>query len=96
MRYSPTLPSRKNRAVQWHGNPNQKKMKVLPRERLNTKTGTLTLQDARLVCDKRMTYAAVGGSLYAEHAIRLPDRKGSIQKRAPWLCRMPDCYATSA
>ena len=45
--------------------------------------GTLTLQDARLLCDKRMTYAAVGGGLYAEHAIRLPDRKGSIQKRAP-------------
>ena len=37
------------------------KMKTLPRERLDTKTGTLTLQDARLPCDKRMTYAAVGG-----------------------------------
>jgi len=48
-----------------------------------TKTGTLTLQDTRLPCDKRMAYAAVGGDLYAEHAIRLPDRKGSIQKRAP-------------
>lgn len=83
MRYSPTLPSRKNRAVQWHDNPNRKKMKVLPRERLNTKTSTLTLQDARLPCDKRMIYTAVGGGLYAEHAIRLPDRKGSIQKRAP-------------
>ncbi|ETK11424.1 hypothetical protein T235_15495 [Tannerella sp. oral taxon BU063 isolate Cell 8/11] len=59
------------------------KMKALPRKRLDTKTGTLTLQDARLLCDKRMAYAAVGGSLYAEHAIRLPDQKGSIQKRAP-------------
>ena len=83
MRYSPTLLGRRNRAIQWHGNPNRKKMKALPRERLNTKMGTLTLQDARLLCDKRMTYTAVGGSLYAEHAIRLPDRKGSIQKRAP-------------
>ena len=52
-------------------------MKVLPRERLNTKTGTLTLQDARLLCDKRMTYTAVGGSLYAEPTIRFPDRRGS-------------------
>ena len=48
-------------------------------------------------CDKRMAYAADGGSLYAEHAIRFPDRKGldaepairlfdrkgSIQKWAP-------------
>ena len=58
-------------------------MKVLPKERLNTKTSTLALQDARLLCDKRMAYTAVGGSLYAEHAIRLPDRKGSIKKRAP-------------
>ena len=47
---------------------------------LNTKTGILILQDARLLCDKRMTYTAVGGSLYAEYAIRLPDRKGSIKK----------------
>ena len=83
MRYSPTLPSRKNRAVQWHDNPNRKRMKALLREGLNTKTGTPTLQDARLLCDKRMAYAAVGGGLYTEHAIRLPDRKGSIQKRAP-------------
>ena len=58
---------------------------------------TLTLQDARLPCDKRMAYAAVGGSPYAESAIRLSDRKGldaepairlsdrkdSIQKRTP-------------
>jgi len=34
--------------------------------------------------------------LGAEPAIRLPDRKDSIQNQAPWLCRMPDCYATSA
>ena len=58
-------------------------MKALLREGLNTKTGTLTLQDARLPCNKRMVYTAVGGSLYTEHAIRLPDRKGSMQKRAP-------------
>ena len=32
----------------------------------------------------------------AESAIRLSDRKDSIQNRAPRLCRMPDCYATSA
>ena len=31
-------------------------------------------------CDKRMAYAAVEGGLYAEYAIRLPDRKDSIQK----------------
>ena len=34
--------------------------------------------------------------LYNKPAIWLPSQKGSIQKRAPWLCRMPDCYATSA
>lgn len=56
------------------------KMKVLPRERLNTKTSTPTLQDARLSCNKRIVYTAVGGSLYAEPAIRLSDRKDSIQK----------------
>ena len=49
-----------------------------------------------MLCDKRMAYAAVGGSLYAGYAIRLPDRKGSIQKRASRLCRVPDCHAASA
>lgn len=83
MRYAPTLPSKRNRSIQWHGNPNQKKMKVLSRERLNTKTGTLTLQDARLPYGKRIAYAAVGGGLYAEPTIRFPDRKDSIQKWAP-------------
>ena len=34
-------------------------------------------------CDKRIAYAAVGGGLYAEHVIRFPDRKDSIQKRTP-------------
>ena len=72
-------------------------MKALLRERLDTKTGTLTLQDARLPYDKRMAYTANGGGPYAEHAIRFPNRKGlnaepairlsdrkdSIQKRAP-------------
>ena len=38
------------------------KIKVLSRERLDTKTGTLTLQDARLPCDKRIAYTEVGGS----------------------------------
>ena len=38
--------------------------------------GILTLQDARLLCDKRMTYTAVGGSLYAEYAIRPSSQKG--------------------
>ena len=55
------------------------------------------MQDARLPCDKRMAYAADGGGLDAEPAIRFPDRKGldaepairfpdrkdSIQKQAP-------------
>ena len=50
---------------------------------LNTKTGTSTLQDARLLCEKRMAYAAIGEGLDAEYAIRLPDWKGSIQKQAP-------------
>ena len=45
--------------------------------------GTLTLQDARLLCDKRMAYAMVGGGLDTEPTIRLPDRKGSIQKQVP-------------
>lgn len=83
MRYTPILPSRRSRTFQRNDNPNRKKMKVLLRKRLDTKTSTLTLQDARLLCDKRMTYTAVGGSLYAEYAIRFPDRKGSIQKQAP-------------
>ena len=52
------------------------KMKAIPRKRLDTKTSTLTLQDARLPCDKRMAYAADGGGLDAEPAIRFPDRKG--------------------
>ena len=52
------------------------KMKALPRERLNTKTGTLTLQDARLLCDKRMAYATVGGGLDAEPAIGLSRSEG--------------------
>lgn len=50
---------------------------------LNTKTGTLTLQGARLSCDKCMAYAAVREGLDAEPAIRLLGRKDSIQKRAP-------------
>ena len=58
-------------------------IRLLDQKDLNTKTGTLTLQDARLPCDKRMIYAAVGGGLNAEPAIRLSDQKDSIQKRAP-------------
>ena len=58
-------------------------IRPLGRKDLDTKTGTLTLQDARLPCDKRMAYTAVGGGLYAEYAIRLLGRKDSIQKRAP-------------
>ena len=63
---------------------------------LDTKTSTLTLQDARLLCDKRMVYTTVGEGLKAKSVIRLSDRKDSIQKRVPRLCRMPDCHATSA
>ena len=73
------------------------KMRTLPKERLDTKSGTLTLQDARLPYGKRMAYAADGGSPYAEYAIRLLGwkdldaepairllgRKDSIQKRVP-------------
>lgn len=80
MRYTPTLPSKRNRSVQWNGNPNQKRMKALLRERLNTKSGTPTLQDARLLCDKRMVYAVVGGRLDTEPAIRLPSRKDQPTK----------------
>ena len=58
-------------------------IRLLSRKDLDTKTGTLTLQDARLLCDKHMAYAAFGGGLDAEPAIRLPGRKDSIQKRAP-------------
>ena len=47
---------------------------------MDTKTNTLTLQDARLPCDERMVYAAVGGRIGAEPAIRLSGRKDSIQK----------------
>ena len=38
------------------------------------------MQDVRVLCDKRMAYAAVGGSLYAEYAIRLPGWKGADTK----------------
>ena len=62
-------------------------MKALPRKRLDIKTGTLTLQDARLPCNKRMAYAADGESLYAEHAIRFPNRKGLDAEPA---IRFPD------
>ncbi len=55
-------------------------MKALPRERLNTQSGTLTLQDARLPCGKRMACAAVGGGLNAGSAIRLLGRKESGYK----------------
>ena len=34
-------------------------IKLLDQKGLNTKSGTSTLQDARLLCDKRMAYAAV-------------------------------------
>ena len=46
--------------------------------------GTLTLQDARLLCDKRMTYAAVGGGLYAEPEIRFLGRKGQNARARGW------------
>ena len=36
-------------------------IRLLGQKDLNTKTGTSTLQDARLPCNKRMAYAAVGG-----------------------------------
>ena len=36
----------------------------------------MALQNARVLCDKRMVYAAIGGGLDAEPTIRLPDRKG--------------------
>ena len=36
-------------------------IRLLDRKDQYTKAGTLTLQDARLLCDKRMTYTAVGG-----------------------------------
>ena len=42
--------------------------------------GTPILQDARLPCDNRMAYAAVGGGLEAEPAIRLPGRKDQHTK----------------
>jgi len=38
------------------------------------------LQDARLPCNKRMAYAAVGGGIDAEPAIRFSGQKDSIQK----------------
>lgn len=56
------------------------KMKAFPRKRLDTKTGTLTLQDARLLCDKRIAYTMVGGGVDTEPAIRLPSRKDQPTK----------------
>ena len=49
----------------------------------HTKTDTLTLQDARLPCDKRMAYTAVGGVWTLSQRLDSPGRKDSIQKRAP-------------
>ena len=60
------------------------------RKEQHTKSGTLTLQDARLPCDKRRAYAVVGGiwtlslrldssvkgGLDAEPAIRSSSQKG--------------------
>ena len=53
------------------------------RKGVDTKTGILTLQDARLPCDKRIACAAVRRDLNTEPAIRLLGRKDSIQKRVP-------------
>ena len=50
------------------------------RKGLDTNTGTSTLQDARLLYGKRMAYAAVGGGLDAEPAIRFLGRKGAGYK----------------
>ena len=47
-------------------------------EGYHIKTSTLTLQDARLLYDKRMAYAMVGGGLDAESAIRLLGWKDSV------------------
>ena len=55
-------------------------IRLSDRKDQHTKTGTLTLQDTRLPCDKRMAYAAVGGGLEAEPAIRLPGRKDQHTK----------------
>ena len=63
---------------------------------LDTKIGTSTLQDARLLCDKRMAYAAVGGRIGAEPAIRFPSWKDQYTKTGPGLCRMPNYHAASA
>ena len=72
-------------------------IRPLSRKEQHTKAGTPTLQDARLLCNKHMAYTAVGGRISAEPAIGLSRSKGGwIQKRASWLCRMPNCYATSA
>ena len=60
------------------------KMKAPLRERLDTKSGILTLQDARLPCDKRMTYAAVGG------AWTLNLRLGSLIGRIAYKNGHPD------
>ena len=45
------------------------------RKGADTKSGSLTLQDARLPCNKRMAYTMVGEDLDAEPMIRLSDRK---------------------
>ena len=55
-------------------------IRLLGRKNQNAKTGTLTLQDARLPCDKRMAYAAIGGGLDAEPAIGLFRSEGSAYK----------------
>ena len=49
-------------------------------EGYHIKTGTRTLQDARLPCDKRMTYAAVRGGMNTESAISILGRKRSGYK----------------
>ena len=55
-------------------------IRLFGRKGLDTNTGTSTLQDARLLCDKRMVYAAVGGDLDAEPAIGLSRSEGPRYK----------------
>ena len=55
-------------------------IRLLGRKDQNTKMGTLTLQDTRLPCGKRMVYATVRGSLNAGSAIRFLGQKRSEHK----------------
>ena len=55
-------------------------IRLLGRKGYKHKIRHLNFAGCRLLCDKRMAYAAVGGRIGAEPAIRPPNRKDQYTK----------------